>query len=94
MMLTNFDVQVIEAEARALDLIHELLSRSANKRGLPARAIATQTGLAIGYVNRLLKSSKLVLKRRPRHPHLWFADWNDISTEWRPVRRAGRPRKS
>lgn len=98
-VFTPLEIQRIDAEERALDLITALLSQTKHKRGLTAREIADQTGLAVGYVNDLLKASKLVLRRRPHHPNHWYLNWDDLSSDdkpfcgrkWRPERKRGRP---
>ena len=98
-VFTPLEIQRIDAEERALDLITALLSKTAFKRGLTAREIADKTGLAVGYVNDLLKASKLVLRRRPHHPNHWYLNWDDLSSDdkpfcgrkWRPERKRGRP---
>lgn len=98
-MLTPLEIQRIEAEATALDQIHALLGQTKHKRGLTARDIAALTGLAVGYVNGLLKASTCVIKRRPHHHNTWYLDWNDVETgdkpfcgrRWRPERKKGRP---
>ena len=80
-------------EAEALDLIHEALRQPGGNRGLTIRQRADRTGLAVGYLARLLNASTCVLKRRARHPRLWWADWRDLPTEFR-WRKRGRPKNT
>jgi hypothetical protein len=78
-----------ELEHDALDKIHLALRR--NKRGLLVGQIAEQTGLGRGYVLSILKKSECVIKRRPYHRNLWWADWGDLPENFRPKFKTGRP---
>lgn len=83
----------IKLEHEALDKIHTALERPENRRGLTARQLADQTGLAIGYVQRTLNASEIVLRRRVQNSRLWWADWRDVEPAYRPKRHQGRPVK-
>lgn len=74
----------IAAEADALDKIHAVLDLPKNHRGLLVGEIAKQTGLAIGRVKEILEGSVTALRRRPRHPNLWFNDWSQLEGYHRP----------
>lgn len=86
--LSPLERQRCEAEHRALDLIHAALRQY--PAGLPKRRLADLTGLAVGYVGQVLRSSECVLRRRKLRPRCWWADWTDLDAGFRP---RGRPRK-
>jgi hypothetical protein len=69
-----------DLEERALDRITALLM--AHPKGLRISEIAPRVELAYGYVERLLKASTCVLKRKTHYrkpTRLWIVDWNDLS---------------
>lgn len=88
--LSEVDALRADLDQEALDLIHALLGLPRFQNGIQAHRIARYTGLGIGYVQNLLKSSTLVIKRAPLHPRLWLLDWSDVEPQYRHVQR-GRP---
>ncbi len=87
--LSDLERQRLDAEHDALERLHAALR--GHPGGMSARKLADLTGLAVGYVHRVLEASEIVLKRRDRHPQTWWADWRDIEAGPRTFRPRGRP---
>lgn len=68
-------------ETMALDQIHALLSKAENRtEGLTTARIAHSIGnVAIGYIDKILKGSTCVIKRKGLK---WVLDWSDLN-DWR-----------
>lgn len=86
--MTDLQLQRWTIEEQVLDAIHSFMRK--HHKGT-AREIADYSGLAVGKILEVLKSSSLVLKRCPRNPRTWKADWKDIDPQFRP--RKGRTMK-
>lgn len=70
--------------------IHRVLRMQKYRRGATARELATETGLAIGAIEAILKKSECVLKRRSHNHSLWWADWADLEDNFRQRFKRGR----
>lgn len=86
---------VVENQAKALDKIHQALATK--PEGLTARQLADECELGIGYVEQILKSSEICIRRKQRGSDLWIADWSEVDENFRPsgvtvIKRPGRPR--
>ncbi len=77
------DFDPITLETQALAAIDAVLSKPENKEGITAARIARQIGVAIGYVDRLLKDSTSVYKRVGLK---WVIDWSS-EADWQEWQR-------
>lgn len=75
------DYNALSLEVEALDKIHVVLARPENKGGLTVSCLAKEIGVAIGYLEGILRNSKHVIRRKG---YKWVVEWNDLNDwlEW------------
>ncbi len=72
------DFSPLALEVVTLDKIHALLNQPDYREGLTVGRISREIGVAVGYVQQILKRSECVLEQDGLR---WRANWHDL-TDW------------